>query len=161
MRFQGRSILFWMYCRKAAERMPLPRRSGNEMAHGNDANLDADYGPAAVWLEEIHIPHMDSCGNHQPRASSSDRIRDRRDSDCWDRRRGILVDFWKGPLVELRISLSEENFRELVAGEIVDISAFSDLTIKLALQDIGFKVMLRAVYDAMAAQAKKDREATP
>jgi len=31
--------------------------------------------------------------------------------------------------------------------------------IKLALQDIGFKVMLRAVYDAMAAQAKKNREA--
>jgi len=63
--------------------------------------------------------------------------------------------------MEMRISLSEDNFSKLVAGEIVDISAFSDLTIKLALQDIGFKFMLRAVYDAMAAQAKKNREATP
>ncbi len=66
--------------------------------------------------------------------------------------------------MEVRISLSEEQFKKLVAGEIVDTElphpeTYGLVPIKLALQDIGFKVMLRAVYDAMAAQAKKNREA--
>jgi len=44
-----------------------------------------------------------------------------------------------------------------VDTELPNPETYGLVTIKLALQDVGFKVMLRAVY--LAAEAKKNREA--
>jgi len=47
-------------------------------------------------------------------------------------------------MTELRIRLEESHFRRLVAGGIVE--AWGD--IKIALADIGWTAMIRAVFDA-------------
>jgi len=46
-----------------------------------------------------------------------------------------------------------------VDTELPNPETYGLIVAKVALQDIGFKVMLRAIYDAMAAEAKKNREA--
>lgn len=49
---------------------------------------------------------------------------------------------------EIRISLTEQDFKELVNGEIVNTRLVDGRRVKITLQDIGFKQMEEAVADA-------------
>jgi hypothetical protein len=57
---------------------------------------------------------------------------------------------------ENRICLSGDDFRRLVAGEVVEHTSYGKTT-KIILSDIGWECMLAAIHDAMNAS----RELTP
>jgi hypothetical protein len=57
-------------------------------------------------------------------------------------------------MADQRIALDEQQFRRLVAGQVVSVSApaGSATQIQIILSDIGFAAMLRAVIDGIAPE---------
>ncbi|HZT90359.1 MAG TPA: hypothetical protein VFA12_20630 [Stellaceae bacterium] len=58
----------------------------------------------------------------------------------------------------IRISITEEQFRQLVAGQIVTVAGRGGWNVQIALRDIGFSAMRDAVADAEDIAGRVGRE---
>lgn len=57
----------------------------------------------------------------------------------------------------IRVLLDQEAFRKLVAGDVAEVqgrNAEGETTVLIALQDIGFNVMVQEIEKAMRARAR-------
>lgn len=59
-------------------------------------------------------------------------------------------------MIEIAISLNQENFRTLVRGQIIEAKSPSGQLVRIALQDIGFRAIVDEVSKALDASQDED-----